>query len=421
MSTAAHVSLGAALLLALSGASIPTAAAASPAPADDPAPTTVRVSVDRAGGQIDAPSIHPHISSTTSDVYFTSEGPLYSGDTNGVSDVYHGSLPVSYSGQNHGMGNGRSYDGAPCSTGRMTAFVSEATDITTSGRTDTTPAIYVRNAAVGKVSFASHGYQGVPFTWAGQPVVSADCQWVAFSATLPSAPDRVEQPRVYRYRIYDGSVQQVSQDSDGSRAAVRPSISADGRYVAYQWSIPHPGGPANDSDIYVRDLETGTLEKASVGRHGRAANRESTGPSLSADGRHIAFDSYASNLATGDTNGSVNVFVRDLDKGVTRLVKGAGRHVYTAEAALSGDGLHLAYVSARLGVPGGVPTVYLRDLATGDTQLVSADTTGHRNDQAAQNPTVNENGTAVAFDSASPDLVPGDTNGTSDVFLRRVG
>ncbi|MGQ4389273.1 TolB family protein [Streptomyces sp. SAS_270] len=395
--------------------------AAPPASAAPTPPTTVRVSVDRDGGQIAAPSFHPSVSPMTGDVFYTSEGPVYSGDTNGMSDVYHGSSPVSYSGQNHGMGNGRSYDGSPCATGRMTAFVSEATDITTSGRTDTTPAVFVRNAAVGKVSFASYGYQGVPFTWAGQPVVSADCQWVAFSATLPSTPDRVEQPRVYRYRIYDGSVQQVSQDSDGSRAAVRPSISADGRHVAYQWSIPHPGGPANDSDIYVRDLETGTLEKASVGRHGHAANRESTGPSLSADGRHIAFDSYASNLAPGDTNGSANVFVRDLDKGVTRLVKGAGSRVYTREAALSADGLHLAYVSARLRDPDSVPAVYLRDLVTGATQLISADTAGHRNDQAAQNPSVNENGTAVAFDSASPDLVPGDTNGTNDVFLRRLG
>ncbi|MFJ8509515.1 TolB family protein [Streptomyces avermitilis] len=388
-----------------------TALAAYPAAADDPVPTTERVSVTRDGAQIDDPSYRPQLTSKGGVVY-TSDGPIWSTDYNGVSDAYRNSERVSYN-----VGAARSYDPSACHTSRMIAFVSDHTPAGGS-----TPSIYVRNTPVGKLSYASYGYQGVPFTWAGQPAMSADCQWMAFSATLPTTPDHVEQPRVYRYRIYDGTIEQVSPDSpDGSRAAVRPSISADGRYIAYQSSIPHPGGPANDSDIYVRDLETGALEKASVGRHGRPADRASTGPSLSADGRHVAFDSYASNLAPGDTNRTVNVFVRDLDAGTTRLVKGAGRHVYTAEAALSGDGLHLAYVSAGLRGSRGVPAVYLRDLATGRTRLISADTRGHRNDQAAGNPSVNPDGTAVAFDSASPDLVPGDTNGTVDVFLRRLG
>ncbi|WP_405869168.1 hypothetical protein [Streptomyces sp. NBC_00005] len=65
-------------------------------------------------------------------------------------------------------------------------------------------------------------------------------------------------------------------------------------------------------------------------------------------------------------------------------------------------------------------SVYLLELATGKRQLISVDRGGGRNDLPAGHPSVNADGTVVAFESASPDLVEGDTNGVSDVFLRTV-
>ncbi|WP_416966207.1 alpha-isopropylmalate synthase regulatory domain-containing protein, partial [Streptomyces sp. Agncl-13] len=114
-------------------------------------------------------------------------------------------------------------------------------------------------------------------------------------------------------------------------------------------------------------------------------------------------------VATAEGNGPVHALDRALrvalDAGTTtRVAKGA-------ESSLSGDGERVAYTS------GG--SVYLVELATGKRQLMSADRWGGRSDLLALHPSVNDDGTVVAFESASPDLVAGDTNGVSDVFVRQ--
>ncbi|GGS10677.1 hypothetical protein GCM10010252_57320 [Streptomyces aureoverticillatus] len=402
MRTAARTTSGALLAAALA------ATAAAPAHAD-PAPgppTTVRSSVDRNGAQLHVPSYGQELSDGYgSRPTFTTAGPVWEGDTNGVRDVYYGDSAVS-SGHPRGMGNGPSYAGSPCASGRMIAFVSEATNIQSTPVPDDRPTVYVRNRAVGKVSRASQTFEGTPFAWAARPKVSDDCQWVSFTAALEGSE---KQPRVYRYRIYDGSVRLVSE---AGAKADHSSISADGRHVAY----------ASKGNVYVRDLDTGSLEKASVARGGGRPDGPSAGASLSADGRRVAFHSAASNLVEGDRNRATNAFVRDLDTGVTALVKGPAKKSWTARPSLSADGTHVAYTAARTtgGTKNRVPAVYLRELTTGKTQLISMDLAGGRNDLAARNPSVNEDGSVVAFDSASPDLVSGDTNGVSDVFLRTV-
>ncbi|MEV0736456.1 hypothetical protein AB0I51_10875 [Streptomyces sp. NPDC050549] len=398
--------------------------AGTPASAAAEVPYTERASVAPDDVQLNDASFGA--AATDRGVVFTSNAAVHSGDTNGQSDVYYrdpsGTHEVSYDAlPGDLMGDGPSYEPSGCANGRFIAFVSQAANLTTTPREDHEPLIHLRNRSVGKISVLPRSYQGVPFTSMGQPAISFDCQWVAFVATLPSTPEHVEQSRVYRYRVYDGSIAPVSQVSeDGSRAAGRPSISADGRHIAYQYAIPHPGGPANDSDIYVRDMETGALEKASVARTGGPANRESTGPSISADGRVVAFDSYASNLVHGDTNGSANVFVRDLDKGRTRLVKGTGRGVFTHGASLSADGLRVAYESGTLADPEAPRQVWLADLTDGSAQLVSANAQGAPGDGSSTSPSVQPDGLAVSFTSYADDLVPDDTNGTLDVFVRHL-
>ncbi|MEU7043126.1 hypothetical protein AB0A77_18970 [Streptomyces varsoviensis] len=400
--TAAVLALGAALA---AGALPATATAADEPPAR---PYTERISHAPDGAQWDAVSFGPSFGDGAN-VSFTS-------DAGGRSHAYYAGRSVSY-GYNGQTPDGPSY--APSSCHIFTAFVSEATNMTSNSPADGRPTVYLRFRPVGKIGRTSNTFEGVEFISAGDPKISSDCAYVTFTATLPSTPDRVEQPRVYRYKTQNGAIEQVSPTSaDGTRAAGRPSISADGRYIAYQYAIPNRGGPANYSDIYVRDMHSGTVEKVSTAHGGRDADRESTGPVISADGRRVAFDSYAANLVPGDTNRSVNVFVRDLDQGRTTIVKGAGSKVCTRSAALSADGGHVAYVQRRLSDTDGPESVYLRDLTTGVTRLISVDVDGGRNDHSAGNPAVNEDGSAVAFDSASADLVPGDTNGESDVFVR---
>ncbi|WP_330325053.1 TolB family protein [Streptomyces pseudovenezuelae] len=257
-----------------------------------------------------------------------------------------------------------SSEGTPCYSGRMVGYAAPLAD---GG-----PGVHVRNRAVGKLTSLG-SYQGVRFTWMGQPVVNPTCQWLTYAATLPATDaDPDPQPRVYRFKFNGGDTDVVSAPT--GEAAGHPSIDYSGRYVAFE-----QGGA-----VYVRDLDTGALEKAAA---------HATAPSLGADGRKLAYQQ-------GRTSA-----VRDLDTGTTTRVGGT-------EPSLSGDGTRVAYTSGR--------SVYALELATGKRQLVSVDRWGGRNDRPAGHPSVNADGTVVAFESASPDLVEGDTNGVADVFLRTV-
>ncbi len=252
----------------------------------------------------------------------------------------------------------------PCSRGRIVSYLVPSA-------ADGAPEVHIRYRATGRVTVLD-SYQGVRFTWMGRPRISPTCQWVTYAATLPATDaDPDPQPRVYRFDYDGGTTDVVSAPSGGP--AGNPSIDYDGRYIAFE-----QGG-----DVYVRDLDTGDLSKVADG---------ASAPSLS--GRTIAFQQGR------------YVYVRDLDTGTTTA------RVRGAQPSLSRHGTEFAYVSGR--------SVYLLDIATGKRQLVSVDRWGGRNDLPAGHPSVNADGTVVAFESASPDLVEGDTNGVTDIFLRTV-
>ncbi|MFD3932574.1 TolB family protein [Streptomyces sp. NPDC058614] len=327
----------------------------------NPAPmpsVTERISTTRDGQQMPGASYDP-VMGEGKVVAFTSQGTDDPTDTNVFVNAAGGISQVNSTAQ------GPSNEGTPCYSGRMVGYVAPLDS-------DGGPGVHIRNRSVGKLTSLG-SYQGVRFTWMGQPVVDPTCQWVTYAATLPATDaDPNPQPRVYRFKFNGGTTDVVSAPTD--EAAGNPSINYDGRYIAFE-----QGG-----DIYVRDLDTGDLEKAGEG---------SSAPSISADGRKVAFQQGRS------------VHVKDLDTGTTTRVKGT-------EPSLAGDGAHVAYTSGR--------SVYLLELTTGKRQLISVDRWGGRNDLPAGHPSVNADGTVVAFESASPDLVEGDTNGVPDVFLRTV-
>lgn len=325
----------------------------------DPMPSvTERVSTTWDGQQLSGASYEPAMGEDKV-VAFTSQGADDPKDTNVFVSVAGGVSLVNSTSQ------GPSHEGTPCYSGREVGYVAPLA-------ADGGPGVHIRNRAVGKLTSLG-SYQGVRFTWMGQPSVSPTCQWITYAATLPATEaDPHPQPRVYRFKFSGGTTDMVSAPTD--EAAGNPSIDYDGRYIAFEQ------GP----DTYVRDLDTGDLEKA---------GSNSSAPSISADGRKVAFQQ------------GLSVQVKDLDTGTTTRVKGT-------EPSLAGDGAHVAYTSGR--------SVYLLELATGKRQLISVDRWGGRNDLPAGHPSVNADGTVVAFESASPDLVEGDTNGVSDVFLRTV-
>ncbi len=153
--------------------------------------------------------------------------------------------------------------------------------------------------------------------------------------------------------------------SDGTQAndsSYGPGISADGRYVVFPSDASNlvPGDTSHRRDVFVRDRQTGTTARVSVSGTGIEANGASGYPSISADGRYVAFQSYASNLVSGDTNGFMDVFVRDRQLGTTERVSvrsdgtqgdaGSATHL-----SISADGRYVAFMSPAT------------DLVSGDT------------------------------------------------------
>jgi len=165
----------------------------------------------------------------------------------------------------------------------------------------------------------------------------------------------------------------VSVDSAGNLGnsfSDTPSISADGRFVAFysQASNLVPGDTNNNTDIFVRDTLTNTTTRVSVDSAGNQGNDRSEGASISADGRFVAFQSHASNIVPGDTNLRPDIFVRD------RL--------------------------------------------TNTTTGVSVDSAGNPANNGAYNPSISADGRFVAFESRASNIVPGDTNRSPDIFVR---
>lgn len=183
------------------------------------------------------------------------------------------------------------------------------------------------------------------------------------------------------------------------------------------------------------------MERVSIATDGTEANHYSSDPSISADGRYVAFASWASNLVPEDTNGQSDVFVHDRDSGTTEIVSigigGQSSNGLSAHAAISGDGRYIAFYSEasnlvpddsnECGYPTSCPDIFLIDLQTGATELLSLDSNGQQSDGPSLRPAISYDGRFVAFSSSASNLVDDDTNscpsqgypGTClDVFVR---
>jgi len=213
------------------------------------------------------------------------------------------------------------------------------------------------------------------------------------------------------------------------------SISATGRFVAFDDNAPNlvEGDRNFRYDVFVRDRVRGQTTRVSVGSTGAEGNDDSAFPSISANGRFVAFLSFASNLVPGDTNHRPDVFVRDLKRGKTTRVgvNSAGEEANDGSIwlpAISDNGRFVAFFSRSTNlVPNdhnGLADFFVRDLRRGQTTRVSVSSAeeeqirGSGVEELGIVPALSHNGRFVAFFSASPNLVPNDHNGTDDIFVR---
>ena len=214
----------------------------------------------------------------------------------------------------------------------------------------------------------------------------------------------------------------------GNQVSEVPSVTADGRFVAFSSSADNlvPNQTNFAEDAFVRDRLTGATERVSVATDGSQARYPSARPRASADGRYVVFDSFAPNLAPGDTNGLTDVFLRDRQAHTTvRIsVSATGQQADGTSygASMSPDGRFIAYTSdAPDLVPGdtnGYADVFLLDRRAGTLRLVSKTAAGVQGNGVSQTPVVSADGRYVAFESQASNLVPGDTNNAMDVFVK---
>ncbi len=322
--------------------------------------------------------------------------------------------------------------------GRFVAFWSYASNLV-AGDTNGFDDVFVRDRQSGtteRVSVDSGGAQGNDVSHYSS--ISADGRFVAFQSRASNlvAGDTNGFVDVFVRDRQSGTTERVSLATGGAQGNSDIeddplSISADGRFVAFTSVASNlvPGDTNLASDVFVHDRQSGTTERASVDSGGAQGNGDSDNQSISADGRFVAFESHASNLVAGDTNGFRDAFVHDRQSGTTERVSvdsgGAQGNDGSDSPSLSADGRFVAVESDATnrvaGDPNAADDVFVLDRLSGTTERVSVDSGGAQGNDSSERASISDDGRFVAFPSEASNLVAGDTNESSDVFVREHG
>ncbi len=349
---------------------------------DQKAHTTTCVSVNSAGNQASQDSHAPAVSSNGQFVAFDSAATDLQGGRcdNGATQVYlrdrvAGTTTCVSVNSSGNQGNGNSVDAAISSNGQWIAFNSIATDLQASRCDNGFSQVYVRDVAGGKttcVSVHNNGTQGNGDSFAAS--ISGDGQLVVFQSMATNLSTKCTNGKVHIY-IHDLTTDQtncVSLDSNGNQSTGdnrMPQISANGLFVAFQSDSADLTNRCTNGfkHIYVRDQVQDTTTCISVDNNNTEANNDSFTPVISSDGQWVGFASAATNLTTTRCfNGNDHIFVRD--------------------------------------------RVNLK------TKCASLDSKGKDENGNSLSPSISANGSLVAFESNSTNLVKKDTNGKVDIF-----
>ena len=316
-------------------------------------------------------------------------------------------------------GESRTDEGCISADGRFVAFYSDAANLVpddTNGRID----VFVHDRLTGqttRVSVSSAGTEALEALGGTSrfPSISADGRYVAFDSDAANlVPDDTNgHIDVFVHDRLTGQTTRVSVASDGTEARgggiyrATPDISADGRYVAFCSAASNlvPNDTNGEQDVFVHDRLTGETELISVATDGTQAGLACVYPALSADGRYVVFVCRDAYLAPGGSRVRDNVYLRDRQTGTTAYV--CEGH----EPSISGDGRFVATAFA---------AVWLVDTQTWEAVRVDVASDGTVGDAATginNAPAMTPDGQLIAFQSCASNLVPGDSNRTWDVFV----
>ncbi len=419
------------------------------------AQTTERVSVDSSGAQGNYYSLQCSISADGRFVAFTSESwNLVAGDTNAHEDVFVRDRQNGTTERVNISTGGAQSDGLGLHTvsisadGRFVAFQSMATNLV-AGDSNGFEDVFVRDRLLGTTeicsldSFGAQGNNvsgGAVFSASGGAVISADGTYVVFASAasnLVTGDTNNFRDIFLRDRVL-GTTERVDLSASGGQSigsSSNFSSSADGRFVA--WESQDPNLVPNDTnaveDIFVRDRQLGTTEIVSINSSGVQGNFSSLWPSISADGRFVAFESRSINLVSGDTFGLWDVFVRDRQLGTTERVSvstaGAQATRNSFCPSISADGRYVAFMSSAPDLVSGdtngigLDDIFVHDRQTHTTERVSVATGGGQVDSSCWSgySALSADGRCSVFSTSSAVLVPGDTNFCDDIFVHDRG
>ena len=361
-------------------------------------------------------------------------------------------------------------------SGRYVTFTSTSSNLVPGDANGAGSDVFVRDRSNGTTTLVSRDEQGRQgdrseddcsdgiCRFAGESLVSADGRVVAF--TMQHAQDGADKDDLYVRDLQTGTSRELTTYARVLLAGISSSgrhvlgtstsrytndtsvllwdtvagtrrllargesvyagdVSDDGRYATYtKGGLDSAGRYA--VRVYRQDLQSSAERLVSVARGGAVENGNSSRPSMSANGRFVAFSSWSSNLVAGDTNGKYDVFVRDLVAGTTRRVSvsssGAQGNSASYPQSISDDGRYVAFTSAASNLvtsdTNARPDAFVRDTVGNRTRRVSVSSSGAQADVGSANPAISGDGLHVAFTSRATNLVPGDTNGQDDVFVR---
>jgi Tol biopolymer transport system component len=413
--------------------------------------TTTRVTVNSAGvpGNArpgDSSNLPISISATGRFVAFSSaHSNLVAGDGNYWDDVFvrdqkRGETTRVSVSSTGAVPNDFSAFPSLSANGRFVAFASLASNLVR-GDTNRRGDVFVHDRKRGKTTRVSVNSAGVEANdgsiWL--PAISDNGRFVAFFSRstnlVPNDHNGIadffvrDLKRSKTTRVSVSSAEEEQTRGGGAeQLGIVPAISHNGRFVAFFSASTNlvPNDHNGTDDIFVRDRKLGETIRVSVSSTGEEGNNSSLFyPSISANGRFVAFTSYASNLVPGDENGAEDVFVRDRKRGVTTRIRESDvdRGLYSGIPSITDNGRFVAFESPAPDLVKGdrneAVDVFLHDRKRGKTTLLSVSSEGTQGNSESSFPAISaHNGRFVAFSSLASSLVEGDRFNTADTFVR---
>jgi Domain of unknown function (DUF4347)/Cadherin-like/WD40-like Beta Propeller Repeat len=349
-----------------------------------------------------------------------------------VSDSLAASPELFAFGINNNAADARSDNASISSDGRYVVFESTATNLVV-GDTNGVSDIFVydrQTLSTKRISVNSTGIEGNGAS--NLASIAADGRYIAFAsmATNLVTGDTNARKDIFVHDQVLGTTTRISVSSSGVQAAsgvlYSSGISDNGRYVVFESQTTNWGSGASIyNDIYVHDRQTSTTSKLvllGVGTHDSYVNNSR----ISNDGRYVVFNSFATNLVSGDTNGILDVFVHDRQTGITTRVStstSGGQAIGGASqnGAISSDGRYISFDSLANNLVANDTNnkgdIFVHDLQSGTTTRVSVGAGGIQGNDTSYNSSISADGRYVAFASAADNLISGDTNNQIDLFV----